>query len=210
MKSGNFVDYSQPDAYHFSEDSILLAKLAMSHPHTRKLNLKWVLDLCAGCGVVGIEFLLSYKESCSLDFVEEQEIFSAHIDQNVKNLIPIERQPLIRKIIASFSSFTSLVEYDLILCNPPYYFRGEGRLPPDPIKEKCHFIERADYIHLVQKLAHLLSKDGIAFFLSRQKNGAEVPQFINEIQSWISGYCCAYEGTFKGASLFSIKRLNID
>ncbi|MGL6035003.1 MAG: hypothetical protein ACRC0N_08060, partial [Acinetobacter johnsonii] len=49
-------NYKQPDEYRFSLDSIHLARFVASQlaSHSELGSLR-VLDLCAGCGVIGIE-----------------------------------------------------------------------------------------------------------------------------------------------------------
>ena len=53
-------DYAQPDYYRFSQDSLDLVKFALDNYSFRKQDQ--VIDICAGCGVVGMELLLKSKE----------------------------------------------------------------------------------------------------------------------------------------------------
>ncbi len=76
--------YSQPDDYHFSMDSIHLAETVAQHLQSREdLSRLRVLDLCAGCGVVGIELSWYLSSLRQIDFVEVQDIYTSYFYQNV-------------------------------------------------------------------------------------------------------------------------------
>ena len=66
----SYLDYKQPEFYHFSRDSIELAHYAAKYFYNKK-NLS-VLDLGCGSGVVGIEFCLHHVSVGSIDFIEKQ------------------------------------------------------------------------------------------------------------------------------------------
>ena len=67
--------YAQPGEYHFSMDSIHLAESVAKHLQSREdLASLRVLDLCAGCGVIGIELSWYLPLLKKIDFVEIQDV----------------------------------------------------------------------------------------------------------------------------------------
>ena len=56
-------NYQQPNEYHFSHDSVFLARKAFEYVQSNYTSYDQVLDLCAGCGVVGLDFF--FHISCS-------------------------------------------------------------------------------------------------------------------------------------------------
>jgi len=148
------IKYSQPDFYHFSEDSILLVKESVSFFKT-KGKFKNVLDLCAGCGVIGIELSLSIKID-SLDFIELQEDFLVHLKQNLLN--SNIRNTNIYNL--DFLNCNLNKKYDLILMNPPYFDSEANRLGPNPNKNKCRLITRSKAQKIITKIEESLLDQG--------------------------------------------------
>lgn len=79
------MSYAQPDDYHFSLDSVQLANRVAQY-YLQKPNLelpfKNVLDLCAGTGVIGIEFLHFFPQIENLHFIEVQSKYEKYFLQN--------------------------------------------------------------------------------------------------------------------------------
>lgn len=77
-------NYQQPDEYHFSLDSIYLARFVATQlkSHTDLDSLR-ILDLCAGCGVIGIELSWHLRAIRQIDFIEIQDIYTDYFYQNV-------------------------------------------------------------------------------------------------------------------------------
>lgn len=129
--------YQQPDFYSFSEDSVFLAKFAADFCLQNNLNIKNAIDLGAGCGVVGIEFFLSYPFLKSIQFVEKQEKFSSFLHENCSSFLKDKADYKI--IIDEIENF-SIQDIDLILMNPPYFLEGTHRVSPHPEKALCRSI----------------------------------------------------------------------
>lgn len=161
------MDYKQPSFYKFNSDSIDLVKFVLE----QKVKSKRVLDLCAGCGVIGLEYAQSCIQVECLDFVEVQEEFIEFIEYNIEHF---NNKKIKTDIFhGAVSQFSSLHKYDLILSNPPYFIKGEGRESQNQLKQLCRtfMIDTAE-IYL-QKITHLLAKNGKAFIL-----------LPNDIKSW--------------------------
>lgn len=162
-------DYSQPEDYRFSLDSVFLAqKVAQKLGDRPVMADLQVLDLCAGCGVIGLELNFHQKALKKIDFLEVQEIYKSHFDHNVKqaeneesefNFLQMNYSDLLH---ADFSK-----KYDVIVSNPPYFFLGEGLLSPNEFKNRCRFFIDSDFAHLIKSILHTLKPDGRAYVLAR-------------------------------------------
>jgi tRNA1(Val) A37 N6-methylase TrmN6 len=162
-------EYFQPDEYHYSLDSVLLAhKVAAFYealPHLEHLK---VLDLCAGCGIVGLEFFCHLKMITSIDFLEVQEAYRPYFEKNVKLINPNAIN--FNFLLMNYNNiFTTHFEnkYDLIISNPPYFFKGEGILSPSDFKNRCRFFMDSNLEDLIKAILFSLAPNGNAFLLAR-------------------------------------------
>ncbi|MFO7461378.1 MAG: methyltransferase [Desulfatiglandales bacterium] len=110
--------------YRFSVDALLLSRFVT----TRKGD--WVVDLGAGCGIIGLMLLLARPP---LDHVVCLEIQAVLADQALRNaslngfrekmsvILGDIRHPPLAAAVA-----------DVVVCNPPYRSARSGRINPDP------------------------------------------------------------------------------
>lgn len=155
------MSYSQPDFYKFNSDSVELAKYAASEFKHSK-NIK-VLDLCCGCGVVGLEFYKDHHNISRLDFLENQKEFKSHIERNSTSL-----ECSSEILLENYHQFITSEKYDLILCNPPYFKSGHGRVSPNMQRQKCRTFKDGDIEGLVSFLSSSLAQNGVAFIVHRE------------------------------------------
>ena len=114
-------DYLQPGFYRFNEDSLKLVNwLAARNPVCTHL-----LDLGAGSGVIGIELCNRLNIHC-LTLVEAQEDFIPAIEANIQQQLKVPAQ--VEFVHQSFGEWKPREQYDLIVCNPPYYLKDHGEL----------------------------------------------------------------------------------
>ncbi len=144
-------DYKQPSFYHFDEDSTSLAKIASKeYPNAKK-----VLDLCAGSGVVGLEYCLNNNVKI-IHFNELQVQFEEILLSNIELVNSVES-----KVIIDDFRKASLESYDLILCNPPYFKKGDGRVSSDSQKQVCRTFETGSSVELIQTILKSLNPGGM-------------------------------------------------
>lgn len=176
--------YAQPDAYHFSLDSIQLAEFVAERLQLRAgLSELRTLDLCAGCGVVGFELSWYAKELKLFDFIEVQDVYA---DFFYKNLALVNRPELdVRWHLLNYESLLAPAwknKFDLIVSNPPYFQRGQGMLSPSDFKNRCRFFLDSSFANFVLALANCLAPGGHAYFLLRPLKQHGCDLFL-EVQS---------------------------
>ena len=163
-------EYSQPDDYRFSLDSVLLAiKVAQNLRSSPELEEMHTLDLCSGCGVVGLELNFHLKALKKIDFLEVQEIYRSHFDKNVEQArTPGSEFNFLHMNYAELNTKEYYEKYDVVVSNPPYFFLGEGLLSPNnDFKNRCRFFIDSDFYNLVKAILFVLKPKGRAFLLAR-------------------------------------------
>ncbi|WP_374074660.1 methyltransferase [Bdellovibrio bacteriovorus] len=168
-------NYSQPEDYRFSHDSVFLARRVFELYRNVPLENLHGLDLCSGCGVIGLDFLFhcnneTQKSFRKFDFLEVQNVYAEHFSINVERLgfIPTELK-FLNQNYADLLSKNFADTYDLILCNPPYFHQGQGKLSPSEFKNRCRFFLDSDFKSLLLGIAHALKPEGQAYVLLRDQ-----------------------------------------
>lgn len=174
------IQYQQPDEYRFSHDSVFLARRVFEILRDESVKFSHILDLCAGCGVVALDFLFHWQAAQlnlpgKTDFLEVQSIYQKYFAHNVAqipkmnsfeflnlNYDQVFNQPKLKK------------QYDLILCNPPYFKVEAGLLSPSDFKNRCRFFIDSNFIELVRAIQYLLSPSGRAYVLIKDFNPDEL------------------------------------
>jgi tRNA1Val (adenine37-N6)-methyltransferase len=167
-------DYFQPEEYKFSLDSVFLAqKVSKMIHHNNELHSWKVLDLCAGCGIIGLELSLHRAELMSIDFLEIQDSYRTYFERNVAMIYgenPSRQLSFLNINYAELLNPENENTYDLIVSNPPYFFQGEGLLSPSDFKNRCRFFLDSDFKTLIKAIVHALKGDKSAYLLVRKGN----------------------------------------
>jgi tRNA1(Val) A37 N6-methylase TrmN6 len=162
-------NYNQPHEYHFSLDSIYLAQfVALEMKTYTDLSSLRVLDLCAGCGVIGIELSWHLRAIRQIDFMEIQDIYTEYFYQNLAKVNRPELQ--CRWHLLNYDELqkkTWKKKYDLIISNPPYFHPDHGMLSPSIFKNRCRFYLDSSFTNYILALENSLAHKGKAFFLLR-------------------------------------------
>jgi tRNA1Val (adenine37-N6)-methyltransferase len=151
-------DYLQPDFYRFNQDSILLVDTVL----TLTKKPQSILDLGAGCGILGIELARKFHPH-RLTLLEMQEDFLYFLKENVQKFVPNSVHTEIK--IASFADFETTESFELIICNPPYFFPGHGQPSQDHRRGIARSFQHDNWEVLLQLIGELLSPNGNAFMV---------------------------------------------
>ena len=128
------INYSQPEFYHFSQDSIELAKFAAKYWADEEID--HLIDMFCGCGVVGIEFFFRHSKIQKLEFIEREKEFYESIESNLKKS---KRKMDYEIKIIDIAELDQLPSESYILANPPYFLEGSGRPAGNEKKHHANF-----------------------------------------------------------------------
>jgi tRNA1Val (adenine37-N6)-methyltransferase len=147
------IEISQPiDGHRYGEESLALAGF-VNAGHGDVLA-----DLCSGCGVIGLYIAVRDKPKKVL-LVEIQPELDAIAQQNVqKNKL----SEIVKCVNADYREFASQCagSVDVIVSNPPFFRKGEGRLPPNGQKAVAKHELFGSLEELFRSAALLLRKGG--------------------------------------------------
>lgn len=155
-------DYLQPDFYRFNEDSIKLVKFVASQVSSAKS----ILDLGAGSGIIGIE-LANILRPTELTLLEVQPEWNEYLQHNVKHFLNADTYPSI--VESSFGNWNPDKQYDLIVCNPPYYLPGHGQPNSDRRKAIARSFMIDGWKELLELISRALIPEGRAFLVVKNE-----------------------------------------
>lgn len=183
-------NYSQPSEYLFSLDSVELPWRVAQELQGKPGSQLKVLDLCAGCGVMGFELKYWCPELRHIDFIEVQSEYWPHFERNLemvgaepsecrfinKNFLDLAADPLYESC------------YDIVLCNPPYFRPGTGVYSPSAFKNRCRFLLDASFEQLVDFATRALKVGGECYLLVRdqKQHGLDA---LAELEDAVAGRC---------------------
>jgi tRNA1Val (adenine37-N6)-methyltransferase len=172
MKNTHYTyDYFQPEEYKFSLDSVFFAqKIAKLIESTPDINNWKALDLCAGCGIIGFELSHHTQHQMKIDFLEVQSVYQSFFDKNKKMIYPEDTNDQFSFLNINYNQLLDKKfenTYDLIVCNPPYFFKEEGLLSPNDFKNRCRFFIDSDFETLIQAIVFSLKPNAKAYVLIR-------------------------------------------
>lgn len=161
----------QPESgYRCSQDALLLASYAPVSSAPRR-----VVDLGAGCGVVGFGLLLR----CPADHVtgvELQPELAACARENAQALGLSGCYVLLANDLRQLRGDGQLGAggFDLVLANPPYHAAGRGRLSPHAGRRLARCEEQACLADFLSTAAWLLRPGGLLCLVHRPERLAEL------------------------------------
>lgn len=120
---------SQPRlGYRFGPENLLLPDLLLAHPHPRPAA---VIDLGAGCGVLGL--LAALTTGAEAWFVERNAELADHLRDNLNTLSTPSQ------LVEVDLREAELPMADLIVANPPFFRVGDGmRSKHETIRDATH------------------------------------------------------------------------
>jgi tRNA1(Val) A37 N6-methylase TrmN6 len=156
-------DYSQPAFYRFNSDSIALIDWICK----KKSQAKSIMDLGAGCGIIGLELARRIKTE-KLVMVELQSEYLDHLQENCRRFLHGDVEVEMR--MTSFGELKVTQVFDLIVSNPPYYLAQSGQLSKDPNRAKARAFLVDNWRIFLQKISSSLASEGSAFLVLKNNN----------------------------------------
>ncbi len=120
--AGRLTCRQHRNGYRFSIDAVLLA-----HFHQPDRNAV-VLDLGAGCGIIGLIMMYRWERLISaLTALEIQPGLAELARQNFANNCYAEKCQVLEEDLLKIRQCLSPGAFSQVVCNPPFYKAGEGR-----------------------------------------------------------------------------------
>ncbi len=218
-------NYSQPEEYRFSLDSVEMPwevavhlreriqednqqKKSSPSEYLRNQMRFWkTLDLCAGCGVIGFELNFHLPQIRQIDFVEVQPVYLSHFEANLGK---VQHEGEFRFLNQNYDELLGNPEfqekYQLILCNPPYFKIEQGKLSPSEFKNRCRFFIDSTFEKLIQSIDHCLAPEGEAYLLLRDLEDHGI-DLLMDLKQMIAGRLQCENLTFvRGTYLLKLYR----
>lgn len=177
----SIYNYYQPDFYHFSRNSVELAKAVAEDWQNIRINFLKneevdIADFFSGSGVVVFEFFSRIFQSAEEDILPQKWRVDGIEVQNEYHSIWKNNSHLLDSLVVNrqiawnfihrdiFSS--SLKKYHLILANPPFYSEERALASENPQKNLCHFMSEKKLKNLPHLFYSQLVDNGVFYFLA--------------------------------------------
>lgn len=143
-------------------DSVLLGSWA------DVLNRKRILDIGAGSGLIAL--MLAQRSSTGA-IIDGVEINRQAFEQACENVVGSPWPQKIRLTHSSIQNFETEFNYDLIVCNPPYFIRSLK--PIDLNRAQSRHATDLTYADLISSAKRLISPSGILSLVLPIREAAE-------------------------------------
>lgn len=163
--------YQDNDLYKFTSDAIKLAKFC-NIKHTDN-----VLDMCAGCGVVGF-YSYSIVECNKIYFNEIQPEMCELINKNISLNGLAEKAVVLNKDLNDLIPNDFDKPLDVIMCNPPY-FKVNGKIKADEKVAMCRHEIKTTLSQIVAKASMLIKNAGKFYIIIPADRLAECVVLLN-------------------------------
>lgn len=212
------MKYFQPEEYHFSHDSVFLARFVFEWLEKNPQAVFFSMaDFCSGCGIIGLDLLIHRHQNKfplpqKVDFIEVQEIYKENFELNrIEFGKNFESEITMTFINLNYSNLINdqsyFRKYDLIVCNPPYFNLGQGKLSPSDFKNRCRFFIDSDLKTLLKSIEFSLTINGVGFLLLRSLKDHKIEYDLNALSEELLLELTVI-GDIRGTDVLKIQRVN--
>lgn len=166
--------YQDTDYFKFSLDSVLLSEFV-----ELKAGNKKVLDMCTGNGAVAMILSKIYGDKINITGVElQKEIFALAKESVEYN--QINNITLVNDDIVNYAN-TSKEEYDLVVCNPPYFKTSNVEIINDnEIKAIARHEIKLDLDGVIYSASKCVKNKGMFYLVHRPERLADIILTMNK------------------------------
>jgi len=163
--------YQNENLYKFTSDAIKLAKFC-NIKHTDN-----VLDMCAGCGVVGF-YAYSLTPFNKIYFNDIQPQMCDLIVKNIELNQLCDKSKVLCKDLNNLSATDFDKPLDVIVCNPPY-FKLNGKLKLEPNIAMCRHEIAVNLSQIIAKAGELIKDKGRFYIIIPSSRLCESIVYLN-------------------------------
>lgn len=202
--------YSQPSEHRYSIDSVelcwKLGRILNQRDDNNKIRL---LDVCAGCGVMGFEVAHWCSRVDSVYFVEVQDAYEQHFMANLEITgRPAEHFKFYRENYCNLHEISELKEWaDVLVCNPPYFRPESGSLGKSTFRNRCHYMMDSDFEQLCSAVLYCMRPQAEAYLLLKNLQSQGIDQ-LAELRRHLSSAVLARKvGEVRGIDVIGVFKL---
>lgn len=129
-------------------------------------HVKRILDIGTGSGVIALMIAQRTTDDALIDAIDHAEDDLAEARENFLSSLWSER---LRAHLATVQQFSPPYQYDLIVCNPPYF--SNSLEPPDDKRKSVRHTLDLSFDDLLESTLRLLTPTGTANFILPAKEG---------------------------------------
>ncbi len=172
---GNMKIIQPQKGYRFSIDSILIAFFADLQ------GVKQVVDLGTGSGVIPL--LLSYRNPyINITGVELLDTVVQRANRNIMLNGLSRRIKILEADIKNLQQLLPPGGFDLVVSNPPFWKKGEGRVSKNQEQAVARHELHIDLPHIIKTARYLLQTSGKLCMIHRADRLEEIIRYLGENQ----------------------------
>ncbi|MBF0621866.1 MAG: methyltransferase [Magnetococcales bacterium] len=139
-----------------------------------------ILDLGMGCGTVAIH-LAQRNPGVQIEGLEIQPDLAKQAQNAITWHALTERIRIHTGDVREPPTALSSTPFDHVVCNPPYYAAGQGRMPPDPTRAACRFELNGTLMDFIRCSSHHLRPQGWLHMVCRPERISELIVCFNSV-----------------------------
>ena len=166
--------YQNENYFKFSLDSVLLAEF-VKNPH----KSKHILELCSGNSAVSM--ILSTKTDTHITCVEVQPEICDLAKKSIEYNKLSDKITLINSDISDINNYFPGNNYDIIVCNPPYFKKNSSSLVNnDMVKAIARHEIKTNLEDIIKISSKILSKNGELYMVHRSERIDEIINYCHK------------------------------